>query len=161
MNSNCYKMDYVIIKGKIDYILSSCPNEINIKEYSTLLKKNNVKYLVNFCDNQYSLKDFDNIEYRNLLIEDGSIPDELKLNEWKQICTDCIKEKKNIALHCVSGMGRAPSMLCVALIEYENYNNLDSVEILRKKRKGCINARQLKYIMNYRKNKGNYYCIIM
>ena len=48
MNSNYSKMDYVIIKGKIDYILSSCPNEINIKEYSTLLKQNNVKF-VNFC----------------------------------------------------------------------------------------------------------------
>lgn len=153
-------MDYVIIKGKINYLLSSCPNDNEIEQYSTLLKQNNIKYLVNFSDTKYSLMNFDNIEYRNILIEDGSIPNENQLYQWKKICNDCINENKNIALHCLSGMGRAPSMLCISLIEYEGYNNIDAVELVRKKRKGSINSLQLKYILNYAINKKSY-CIII
>lgn len=154
--------DYIIIQGNIKYILSSCPNDKNIEEYSTFLKDNNVKYLVNFCEKEYQNSNLNNsIKYESLFIEDGKTPGSDKLERWKELCNDCIKENKNIALHCVSGMGRAPTMLCIALIEYDNYNSIDAIELLRKKRKGCLNSIQLRYLMNYKKNKKYTNCIIL
>ena len=154
-------MDYIIIKGQINYLLSSCPKNNEITQYSKLLKENNIEYLVNFCENEYSLVNFDNITYRNILIEDGKVPNEQQLYQWKKICNECITKNKNIALHCLSGLGRSPCMLCISLIEYERYSNFDSIKLLREKRKGCINSLQLKYISNYGNNKNNLYCIIM
>jgi len=154
-------LDYIIIKGKIDYILSSCPNSNNIQEYSTFLKNNNVKYLINLCDSQYSLEYLDNIVYKNIIIQDGTIPNENQLNVIKEICKDCIASQQNIVIHCVSGMGRAPCVLGVLLIEYENYENIYCIEAIRKKRKGSINSVQLKYLMNYKLNKKESSCIIM
>ena len=154
--------DYVIIEGNIKYILSSCPNEKNIEEYSTFLKNNNVKYLVNFCEKEYqNINRNISVKYESLFIEDGKIPELDKLERWKELCMECIKENKNIALHCVSGMGRAPTMLCISLIEYDNYNSLEAIELLREKRKGCLNSKQLHYLLNYKKNKVKIGCIIL
>ena len=151
--------DYIIIEGKINYILSSCPN--NIEQYSTLLKNNNVKYLVNFSENKYDTSCLDkSIIYKEIFIKDGKVPSFDQLSEWKIICEECIEENKNIALHCVSGMGRAPTMLCISLIENENYSSLDAIQLIRNKRKGAINSLQLKYLMKYKKNKESY-CNIM
>ena len=48
--------DYVIINGKkINYILSSSPNDNNIADYSTFLQSNNVKYLVNLGEREYNI----------------------------------------------------------------------------------------------------------
>lgn len=57
-----------------------------------------------------------------------------------------------IAVHCVAGLGRAPVLVAIALIEagmkYE-----DAVEMIRDVRRGAINAKQLSYLAQYRPKK--------
>ena len=153
--------DYVIIEGdKINYILSSTPNNSNIEEYSTFLQSNNVKYLVNVGGSEYDTNNLKNkgIIYRQIDYKDGSIPDDEIIDQWKDICKDSISESKNIAIHCISGMGRAPTLICFSLVRNENYSPLESVEYIRKKRKNSLNSIQLKYIVNLRDKHKN--CII-
>jgi protein tyrosine phosphatase type 4A len=55
-----------------------------------------------------------------------------------------------IAIHCVAGLGRAPVLVCIALVE-RGLGKLESVEFVRERRRGAINNRQLAYVEGYRR----------
>lgn len=73
------------------------------------------------------------------------------VDEWLEILKTNFQEKPEscVAVHCVAGLGRAPVLVSVALIElgikYEA-----AVEMIREKRRGAINSRQLAYLEKYR-----------
>ena len=65
-----------------------------------------------------------------------------------------------IAVHCVAGLGRAPVMIAIALIE-KGMDAMSAVQYIRLKRRGAINALQLSYLESYvprSKPKG---CVLM
>lgn len=57
---------------------------------------------------------------------------------------DC---RPTIAVHCVAGLGRAPALVAIALIEM-GMQPLDAVEYIRRKRRGAFNNRQIMYIVS-------------
>jgi protein tyrosine phosphatase type 4A len=148
--------EHVVVKtNKINFILSPSPTQYNILEYSKMLKKQNVKYVVNLCGTNYdtSILDEIGVSYRPIHYPDGSIPTDFIIKEWKQICDKSISEYKNIAVHCISGLGRAPTLICFYLVYYEDWTSHGSIEHIRKLRKGSINSIQLNYILNIKKKK--------
>lgn len=69
---------------------------------------------------------------------------------------------KTIAVHCVAGLGRAPVLVAIALVEYAGYDPVDAVSFIRKYRRGSINEKQLQYLEQYtRQNKSGCSCAIM
>jgi protein tyrosine phosphatase type IVA len=56
-----------------------------------------------------------------------------------------------IAVHCVAGLGRAPVMIAIALIEFANMDPIDAVRFIRERRRGAINNNQLNYLQGYKK----------
>ena len=64
-----------------------------------------------------------------------------------------------IAVHCVAGLGRAPVLVAIALIEL-GMEPLDAVEFVRRKRRGAFNKPQIAYLVRlffdfgWKKNKG-------
>lgn len=61
-------------------------------------------------------------------------------------------EKPCIALHCVAGLGRAPLLVAIALVEY-GQDPGQAVTFIRERRRGAINALQLQYLSSYKKQK--------
>ncbi|KAG0315035.1 Protein tyrosine phosphatase type IVA 1, partial [Dissophora globulifera] len=57
-----------------------------------------------------------------------------------------------IAVHCVAGLGRAPILVAIALVEL-GMANLDSIEFIRRRRRGCFNSNQIQYIDGYKRGK--------
>jgi len=53
-----------------------------------------------------------------------------------------------IAVHCVAGRGRAPLLVVIALIE-RGMDRYEAITLVRQKRRGALNSKQLKYIENY------------
>lgn len=57
-----------------------------------------------------------------------------------------------IAVHCVAGLGRAPVLVAIALIE-SGLKYEDAVERIRARRRGAINRKQLDYLSEYKPKK--------
>eukprot|EP00591_Stephanopyxis_turris_P005004 CAMPEP_0195514824 /NCGR_PEP_ID=MMETSP0794_2-20130614/6096_1 /TAXON_ID=515487 /ORGANISM="Stephanopyxis turris, Strain CCMP 815" /LENGTH=225 /DNA_ID=CAMNT_0040643149 /DNA_START=619 /DNA_END=1296 /DNA_ORIENTATION=- len=70
--------------------------------------------------------------------------------------------EKAIAVHCVAGLGRAPVLVAIALIEFEGFDPVNAVAFIRKHRRGAINEKQLNYLEQYRRQtKNGCACVIM
>lgn len=61
--------------------------------------------------------------------------------------------EKTIAVHCVAGLGRAPVLVAIALVEYNGMDPVDAVTFIRQHRRGAINEKQLNYLEKYRRKR--------
>jgi len=53
--------------------------------------------------------------------------------------------KASIAVHCVAGLGRAPVLVAIALIE-AGMSPHDAIQLVRSKRRGALNSKQLRFL---------------
>jgi hypothetical protein len=70
--------------------------------------------------------------------------------------------KKTVAVHCVAGLGRAPVLVAVALIEL-GLHPFEAIQRIRSKRRGAMNVRQIEYLLSYKPKKdlkGKTGCVI-
>jgi len=55
----------------------------------------------------------------------------------------------SIAAHCQAGLGRAPALVAIALMERGGMEPLDAIAYIRERRKGAFNAKQMAYLEAY------------
>uniref|UniRef100_A0A8C5SK32 Protein tyrosine phosphatase type IVA 3 n=1 Tax=Laticauda laticaudata TaxID=8630 RepID=A0A8C5SK32_LATLA len=83
--------------------------------------------------------------------DDGAPPPGEIVEDWLNLLKTKFREEPGccVAVHCVAGLGRAPVLVALALIEcgmkYE-----DAVQFIRQKRRGAFNSKQLLYLEKYR-----------
>lgn len=135
------------------FLITDRPSDITIQAYLQELRKHNVCTVVRVCEPSYDTAPLkaEDIEVRDLAYDDGTFPPANVVDEWFEILRDKAQNKPEaaVAVHCVAGLGRAPVMVAIALIElgmkYE-----EAVETIRDQRRGAINAKQLVYLEKYR-----------
>lgn len=59
------------------------------------------------------------------------------------------KAEKRIGVHCVAGLGRAPLLVALAMVN-KGCTPVNTIELIRKNRKGALNVVQANYILEYR-----------
>jgi len=153
------------------FLIMDRPTDATMDKFIEELKKRNVKDVVRVCEPTYRTEklDLEGIRVLDWQFDDGSPPPSKIVDEWFNLLKTRFKEEPGccVAVHCVAGLGRAPVMVALALMEgglkYE-----DAVELIRKKRRGAINAKQLSFLEHYRpksrlksKSNGHKGCSVM
>lgn len=161
-------------------LIADCPKEETLELYVADFKSCNVTTVVRACEPTYAATflTHSGIAVHDLPFSDGGIPSNAVIKEWLRIISEhaCLvrlgKEAAEnsddssssspsssspshsplpcLAVHCVAGMGRAPVLVTLALIEL-GMEALDAVELIRKCRKGAINSKQIGWLAEYKK----------
>lgn len=135
------------------FLIMDRPTDNTIDKFIDELKKRGAKDVVRVCEPTYKTEklDAEGIRVLDWQFDDGSPPPSEVMDEWFNLLKSRFKEEPGccVAVHCVAGLGRAPVMVALALIEcgmkYE-----DAVTLIREKRHGAINAKQLSFLQHYR-----------
>jgi len=111
--------------------------------------------MVRTCDPTYSSRPLElaGITVHELPFPDGGVPSPALVAKWLKIVRELVGNggKATIGVHCVAGMGRAPVLVAIALIE-AGMDGLDAVQLIRSRRRGSINLKQLDYLKVYKKS---------
>jgi protein tyrosine phosphatase type 4A len=139
------------------FLITEQPHDSSIRNYITILKEHKVTHLVCATDPTYKTEDLaqSGVTFTELSFSDGSAPSQEIIERWLSLVKKEFEEGATetcVGVHCVTGLGRAPVLVAVALVElgmkYE-----DAVELIRKKRRGAINAKQLEFLAKYKRRK--------
>jgi len=162
MNSSVANAPSLVEYKGSKFVICDAPNDENIDSYINEFKKFNITHLVRACDPTYTTDKLGTagITVHEMSFPDGGFPSDNVVNDFLNVCKITYKTNKDAAVgvHCVAGLGRAPVLVAIALIEMGLYYD-EAISQIREKRKGAINAKQLKYLKTYKpKKKG---CTIM
>ncbi|XP_060777869.1 protein tyrosine phosphatase type IVA 3 [Neoarius graeffei] len=141
----CYK--------NMRFLITHNPTNATLSSFIEDLKKYGATTVVRVCEVTYDKTPLekDGITVMDWPFEDGAPPPTKIVDDWLSLLKNkfCEDPGSCVAVHCVAGLGRAPVLVALALIEcgmkYE-----DAIQFIRQKRRGAINSKQLTYLEKYR-----------
>jgi len=153
--------------GSVDFrfLIFDAPTDSNLPQYIAEFKKFNVLHVVRVCAPTYSAATLESasIKVHDWSFADGASPPAEVLANWRALIKATFTEgsadkRPAIGCHCVAGLGRAPVLVTIALID-AGMDNLAAIELVRSKRRGAINATQLRFLKDY-KPSGDKCCLM-
>lgn len=149
------------------FLIMDAPKESNLHLYLRECKKYNVVHIVRISEPSYSKEEVESagITLHEMNYPDGTSPPGDIIERWVHLVSETFDARRDdnpcIAIHCVAGLGRAPVLVAIALIEY-GMDAVQAVTMIREKRRGAINQVQLNYLEGYRRiRKKGGACVIM
>lgn len=145
-----------IVNGNQRFLILEAPNDENIKSYIEVLKNKKVSIVVRACQPTYSHQPIIDagIRFTELPFSDGEPPSEEVVENWLTLVGEEFSKPNSstVGVHCVAGLGRAPILVAIALIE-SGKRPLDAIDIIRKVRPKALNKNQMEYLSQYRPRK--------
>lgn len=167
-------------KQPMQFLIMDAPRPDNLHQYIKLCKKHNVSDVVRVCEPTYSKTNLENtgIVLHEMPYPDGHSPPDDVLDRWLKLVDERLihlsgpatasttaseSSKPTIAIHCVAGLGRAPVLVAIALIEFANMEPVDAAKFVRERRRGAINNTQLDWLGTYKRRykKHATCCVVM
>lgn len=150
----------VVERKAVKFLITDRPHPDTVEMYLKDLQAHAVSHLVRVCEPSYdtALLAAASIETHDWAYPDGDNPSTEIITNWLTLCmatfhTNAVKgEQTAIAVHCVAGLGRAPVMVALALIE-SGMSAEDAVLFIRERRKGAVNSKQLEFLQSYKPTK--------
>lgn len=139
--------------GNLRFLITDRPTDFTINQFIEELRKHEAKDVVRVCEPTYrtDVLKAQGISVFDWEFSDGSYPPPEILNKWINLVQERFKKEPGscVAVHCVAGLGRAPVLVALALMEagmkYE-----EAVEVIRQHRRGAINQKQLAFLEKYK-----------
>lgn len=150
-----------VSRGNHRFLIMDAPTDYNLPAYIEEFKKYNVRVVIRACNPTYSTTPLNqnHIDLVEMPFPDGAPPPQHVvsgfLDTCKRVFDGSSEEAPTVAVHCVAGLGRAPVLVAIDLIE-QGMDAMDAVELIRKMRRGAINARQLAFLEQYRPSKSSH-----
>ncbi|CAJ0965988.1 unnamed protein product [Ranitomeya imitator] len=118
------------------FLITHNPTNATLNKFTEELKKYGVTTLVRVCEATYDKApvEKEGIQVHDWPFDDGAPPPTQIVDDWLNLLKTKFREEPGccIAVHCVAGLGRAPVLVALALIEcgmkYE-----DAVQFIRQK----------------------------
>lgn len=167
-----YTMFYFVLDTmNISIFITDTPKDSSIEKFTQFMNERGITDIFCFSEVLYDVEKINSnntsnrnkINFHHLEMTDGSYPDDSLLNKFNKVIDDIITKtinnnfkRINLLFHCRGGLGRAPVMLAYMMITRLEMNSYDCVESIRKKRKGSINTKQLKWLLNTKFKKITY-----
>mmetsp|Transcript_24620 Transcript_24620/g.64178 ORF Transcript_24620/g.64178 Transcript_24620/m.64178 type:complete len:167 (-) Transcript_24620:1550-2050(-) len=137
----------------VKFLITDRPSAPTLPRFLESLEKRSVTNLVRVCDPSYETDVLTKagIEVSDMPYPDGDPPPEDVVTQWLELCTQTFDRQDPgcIAVHCVAGLGRAPVMVAVALME-RGVAPEDAVDMIREVRRGAFNSKQLEFLRDYK-----------
>jgi len=138
------------------FLITDQPQDVTMEKYIKVLVEHRVSHLVCATDQIYDTEDLAKagVSVSELSFPDGSPPTQEIVEKWLGLVhREFLGDQSTcVGVHCVTGLGRAPVLVALALIElgmkYE-----DAVDLIREKRRGAINTKQLDFLAKYKRRK--------
>ncbi|KAI8647448.1 protein-tyrosine phosphatase-like protein [Parasitella parasitica] len=136
--------------SNVRFLILDCPTESTLGFYLDEFINYNVSTVVRCCQPTYNSQQLESrgISVIDLPFKDGGIPPENVIHDWLHILQNA--SNTTIAVHCVAGLGRAPVLVAIALIEL-GMAPLDAVQFIREKRRGSFNKPQITFLDGYKR----------
>ncbi|KAI8611750.1 protein-tyrosine phosphatase-like protein [Chytriomyces sp. MP71] len=149
-----------IERGNMRFVVFDAPSESNLATYLDELKTRNVSCIVRVCEPTYdkTIPEKQGIKVYDWAFADGTCPPTEVILNFLKLCEETFSRSGSeaIGIHCIAGLGRAPVLVAISLIE-SGMVPLEVIEFVRKQRRGAFNSVQLTYLAeNYKvmKKKG-------
>lgn len=169
INNSLVNKPSLIESGPLRLLIMDAPKDSNLHVYLKQCKKSNVLHIVRISEPSYSVEEVvkAGISLHEMYYPDGHSPPPEIIERWLELLSQTFDDPKKqddkpcIAIHCVAGLGRAPVLVAIALIEY-GMDAISAVTFIRERRRGAINTLQLNYLESYKpKRRGGVKCTIM
>jgi len=169
----------------MNFLILEQPSPSNLADYIATLKLYSVTHVVRVHDTPVGkealAKDFTVLQGPGWSFADGGNPTPDIIKNWLHLVDEVFELKMPgrsnatrrgsvqeafegpcIAIHCAAGLGRAPLLVAVALMERSGKKGLEAIDLIRTQRKGCFNDKQVHWLTKYRaKNPGAGCCTLM
>eukprot|EP00581_Thalassiosira_minuscula_P014793 CAMPEP_0183721750 /NCGR_PEP_ID=MMETSP0737-20130205/13920_1 /TAXON_ID=385413 /ORGANISM="Thalassiosira miniscula, Strain CCMP1093" /LENGTH=237 /DNA_ID=CAMNT_0025951799 /DNA_START=333 /DNA_END=1046 /DNA_ORIENTATION=+ len=163
-----------ITTSHLRFLIMDAPRQSNLHLYIKECRRNHVTDIVRVCEPTYLGGELTSagIQLHEMAYPDGHSPPDEILQQWLNLVEERFlnnnnntstsnntnnnnNDKKTIAVHCVAGLGRAPVLVAIALMEFERMDAVEAVMMIRNQRRGAINEKQLRYLEGYKRRRGN------
>ncbi|KAG0364282.1 protein-tyrosine phosphatase-like protein [Gamsiella multidivaricata] len=144
----------------LSFLILDSPSDQTLPAYIPIFEQHNVTDLVRICEGSpYTIDPLTAIGIKvhdDMKFEDGTAPSKEIVARWLELNDEVFFESPTsdrcIAVHCVSGIGRAPVMVAISMVE-NGMDALDAIAYIRKARHGALNRVQITFLNGYRKRK--------
>jgi len=172
------------------FLIMDAPRPSNLHLYIRECRKHHVTDVVRVCESTYSSSGLETagISVHELPYSDGHSPPQDVLDRWLKLVSERFFRSPSsssavasvttangtnlasvsalqpcIAVHCVAGLGRAPVLVAIALVEFARMDPVEAVVLIRQHRRGAINDKQLHWLEQYQRTgvHGKSCCSIM
>lgn len=135
------------------FLIIHNPDKSGMDEFIGELKKRDIEDVVRVCEPTYDREVLakQGIQVMDLVFDDGGVPSMEIIDKWVALLKKRFMDTPDscVAVHCMAGLGRAPLLVALALME-AGVQYTDAVDNIRAKRRGAINQKQLLFLEKYR-----------